>query len=83
MADFISITRHADGSASWPCGTCGDVVTRYRGQSAAECQCGVQYDAFGQRLRDDSANYDAEIIAVECFDMEDEGEDWDDEDWDG
>jgi hypothetical protein len=83
MVDFTSVTRHADGSASWRCGSCGEVVTRYRGQGDVECQCGAQYNAFGQRMREDSSNYDVAIVDLDGFATQDADEDWDDEDWDG
>lgn len=45
-------TRHGDGSTSWDCERCGREVRRYRGEYDAACECGAQYNASGQRLRD-------------------------------
>jgi hypothetical protein len=41
------------GYSRWDCEKCGKEVTRYRGQYDASCECGAQYNAGGQRLRDD------------------------------
>lgn len=37
----------------WECGQCGREVHHYRGQGDVSCRCGAEYNAFGQRLRDD------------------------------
>lgn len=36
-----------------PCQKCGAEVSRWRGQGDVSCSCGAQYNAAGQRLRDD------------------------------
>lgn len=66
------VTRHEDGSSTWPCEKCGSTVYRYRGQSDTECdRCNAQYNAFGQRLRDDwrnnRSNYDDEYGDMEGY----------------
>lgn len=72
-------TRNADGSTSWTCKKCNETVTRYRGQSDVSCDCGAQYNAAGQRLRDDwrgnPSNYDDEIGDMEGYEMQ-HGGDW-------
>ena len=40
----------------WHCGSCGQHINRYRGTSDQSCTCGAQYNAAGQRLRDDWMN---------------------------
>lgn len=70
------VTRHDDGSSSWPCQNknCKHTVWRYRGQGDVSCDCGAQYNAFGQRLRDDwrgnPSNYDSEIGDMEGYEMQ-------------
>ena len=41
------------GYSRWDCEKCGKEVRRYRGSYDASCSCGAQYNASGQRLRDD------------------------------
>ncbi|AZS12586.1 hypothetical protein HWB99_gp050 [Mycobacterium phage DrLupo] len=42
------------GYSRWDCEKCGNEVRRYRGERDASCnECGAQYNAGGQRLRDD------------------------------
>lgn len=70
----MTVTRHDDGSSSWPCARCGRTVTRYRGQGDVGCGgCGAQYNASGQRLRDDwrdnPSNYDENIGDMEGFEI--------------
>lgn len=41
----------------WDCQDCGTHLERYRGGREVSChQCGAQYNASGQRLRDDWAD---------------------------
>jgi hypothetical protein len=59
-----------DGDYSrWDCEKCGAEVRRYRGQGDVGCDCGAQYNASGQRLRDDwrdnPSNWDDEIGDME------------------
>lgn len=72
------VTRHEDGSSSWPCQKCNQTVWRYRGQSDVNCECGACYNAFGQRLRDDwrgnRSNYDDEIGDMEGFELQHAGD---------
>lgn len=71
-------TRHEDGSTTWACGKCGATVTRYRGQSDVDCDCGACYNAGGQRLRDDwrgnMSNYDDEIGDMEGYEAQHAGD---------
>lgn len=75
------VTRHDDGSSSWPCQkkNCNHTVWRYRGQSDVSCDCGTNYNAAGQRLRDDwrgnPSNYDSEIGDMEGYEMQ-HSRDW-------
>ena len=49
---------------SWPCQACRRTVVTQGGYDT-ECDCGAQYNGFGQRLRDDwrdnPSNYDEEV----------------------
>lgn len=59
---------------TWECGKCGAEVQRWRGQGDVECDCGAQYNSFGQRLRDDwrgnSAWYDDDVDDLEGFERQ-------------
>lgn len=69
------VTRHNDGSVSWPCEKCSAPVYRYQFQSDVDCtQCGACYSASGQRLRDDwrgnPSNYDDDIGDMEGYEIQ-------------
>jgi len=54
---------------------CGATVERYRGQGDVTCaNCGAQFNAFGQRLRDDwrgnPSSFDDEIGDLEGFELQ-------------
>lgn len=72
------VTRHDDGSSSWKCQKCSKTVYRFRGTQVAHCDCGAQYNCFGQRLRDDwrgnPSNYDDEIGDLEGYEMQHAGD---------
>lgn len=57
------------------CERCGKEISRYRGQDDVDCACGVIYNCFGQRLRDDlrtrvnPSEYDDEIGDMEGYEM--------------
>jgi hypothetical protein len=57
---------------SWPCDNCKRTVTN-RGGRDESCECGAQYNSFGQRLRDDwrdnPSNYDENIGDLEGFEI--------------
>ena len=38
---------------TWECSSCGTTLERYQGQGDQTCDCGAEYNASGQRLRDD------------------------------
>jgi hypothetical protein len=72
-------SHHSAPTNAWLC-PCGEVVERYRGQGDVECYgCGAQYNASGQRLRDDwrgnMSNFDSEIGDMEGYEMQHAG-DW-------
>lgn len=56
---------------TWQCrvGNCTHTVKRYRGQYDVTCECGAEYNSFGQLLRSDwrsnPSNYDDEIGDLE------------------
>lgn len=35
------------------CSRCGKTIMRWHGQSSVSCDCGAEYNTFGQQLRDD------------------------------
>ena len=53
---------------------CGETVERWRGQGDVSCRCGAQYNASGQRLRDDwrgnAAWRDDDIDDLEGFERQ-------------
>lgn len=60
---------------TWPCKQCGAIVTSWGHGEDTECdKCGAQYNAFGQRLRDDwrgnSSNYDEDMGDMEGFERQ-------------
>jgi hypothetical protein len=62
-----------------PCQECGTDVERYHGESDVTCgKCGAQYNAFGQRLRDDwrgnPSNYDDDIGDLEGYEIQHSGD---------
>ncbi|ORW33353.1 hypothetical protein AWB91_09025 [Mycobacterium paraense] len=58
---------------SWPCQQCGKTVEN-RGGRDQTCECGAEYNAFGQRLRDDwrsnPSNWDDNIGDMEGFEIQ-------------
>lgn len=53
-----------------PCAVCGADVERYRGEGDVSCcVCGAQYNAGGQRLRDDWAG-NPSAWSIEIEDLE-------------
>lgn len=69
------MTMRIEPTKTWPCERCGATVERYRGQSDVECRkCDAQYNAFGQRLRDDwrgnPSNYDEDISDLEGLEIQ-------------
>jgi len=69
-----NVTRHADGTSTWKCQKCSREVTRWPGSANAECDCGAQYNCFGQRLRDDwrgnSSNWDEDVSDLEGYERQ-------------
>lgn len=65
-----------DDTAEWEadCEQCGKLVMRFRGQDDVSCNCGAEYNCFGQRLRDDwrgnPSNYDDDISDLEGYEMQ-------------
>ena len=57
-----------------PCESCGYDVERYRGQSEVTCGCGAEYNASGQRLRDDwrenRSNYDYDVSDMDGYEIQ-------------
>ena len=64
----------------WNCDRCQATLERYRGESDITCwKCGAEYNAFGQRLRDDwrgnPSNYDENIGDMEGYEIQHAGDD--------
>lgn len=57
----------------WHCGACGAHLERYRGGGDMACNCGAEYNAFGQRLADNwrsnASLYDDEIGDLEGYEL--------------
>ena len=58
---------------------CGTNIERYRGESEVSCpKCHAEYNASGQRLRDDwrgnPSNYDDEIGDMEGYEIQHAGD---------
>jgi len=56
------------------CEQCGRTVSRFRGEGDVGCECGAEYNCFGQRLRDDwrgnSSNWDDDVSDMEGFERQ-------------
>lgn len=64
---------------AWDCSRCGAEVQHYPGQGDVSCtKCDAQYNAFGQRLRDDwrdnPSNYDDEVGDMEGYESSHAGD---------
>lgn len=74
--------EHGDGPTNtWDCGSCGVKVFRFRGDYDVTCDgCGAQYNASGQRLRDNwrgnMSNYDDDISDLDGYEAQMIREDW-------
>ena len=73
------IDEIADGPVRvWDCEKCKQPVEIWRGESDATCECGAEYNAFGQRLRDNwrgnPSNYDNDISDLDGFEIQHSGD---------
>ncbi len=63
-----------DPTKTWICGKCGTTVERWPGESDVTCTCGAEYNASGQRLRDDwrgnPSTWDDEIGDLEGYEIQ-------------
>ncbi len=53
--DTMTAQERADAGEPtrwWHCTRCNRHLNRYRGMGDTSCRCGANYNAFGQRLRD-------------------------------
>lgn len=59
---------------TWECGACGRTVERWRGEYDVSCECGAQYNASGQRLRDDwrgnASTWDDEVGDMDGYERQ-------------
>lgn len=67
----------SDDEPTWskPCERCGREISRWYGMSDVSCgECGAEYNAFGQRLRDDwrgnPSSWDDEIGDLEGYEIQ-------------
>ncbi len=60
-------------TATWPCQQCRRTVERWPGMYDVSCDCGAEYNAFGQRLRDNwranPSNWDDDIGDLEGYEI--------------
>lgn len=64
---------------AWDCDRCRATVYRYRGQSDVSCsECGTNYNAGGQRLRDDwrgnPSTWDDNISDLDGYELQHAGD---------
>lgn len=66
-----------DETPTWskPCERCGQTVERWRGQGDVTCHnCGAEYNAGGQRLRDDwrgnPSNWDDDVSDLDGYEIQ-------------
>lgn len=56
------------------CEQCHRTISRFRGEGDVDCECGAEYNCFGQRLRDDHhanpSNYDDDVSDMEGFERQ-------------
>lgn len=65
---------------TWTC-ECGAQIERFRGDGDKTClRCGAEYNAFGQRLRDDwrgnPSTWDGDIDDLTGFEIQHAGDDY-------
>lgn len=65
---------------SKPCERCNHTVERWRGQGDVTCgNCGAEYNAGGQRLRDDwrgnPSSWDEDVSDLDGYEMQHGGDD--------
>lgn len=62
----------------WNCKRCGKKVQRWRGEATVSCDCGAEYNAGGQQLRDDwrgnRSNYDEGVSDLDGFEDQHAGD---------
>jgi hypothetical protein len=67
------------GYTAWDC-DCGYEVRRYRGQGDVSCDCGREYNAFGQLLRSNwrsnRSNWDEDVSDMDGYEDSFAGEDY-------
>ena len=61
-----------------PCERCNRTVSRWRGQGDVSCPCGAEYNAGGQRLRDDwrgtPSTWDDDVPDLEGYEIQHAGD---------
>jgi hypothetical protein len=70
-----SCGEYGDGPTnSWTCEKCSTEVYRFRGERDVSCDCGAEYNSWGQRLRDDwrgnPSLYDDDMDDMEGFERQ-------------
>lgn len=60
------------------CDRCGRTISRWRGMADVSCSCGAEYNAGGQRLRDDwrgnPSTWDDEVGDLEGYEIQHAGD---------
>jgi hypothetical protein len=60
------------------CDRCGTEIARWWGMSSVSCDCGAEYNASGQRLRDDwrgnPSSWDDEVGDMEGYEIQHAGD---------
>lgn len=68
------------GYSAWDCDKCGKEIRRYRGQGDVSCECGAEYNACGQRLRDNwrdnRSNWDDDVSDMDGYEESFVGEEY-------
>lgn len=71
--------EHNEPTWTKACEKCGHEVARWHGMSEVTCgRCGAEYNAFGQRLRDDwrgnPSTWDDDVSDLEGYEMQHAGD---------
>lgn len=73
-ADRLLDTEEENPATNWwHCANCDRHMDRYRGQGDQNCDCGAEYNAFGQKLRsnwrDNPSVYDEDVDDITGFEL--------------
>lgn len=78
MIEYKEVFEPPKPTNTFACKDCGTTCERYRGQYDVTCECGAEYNASGQRLRDDwrgnPSLYDDNIGDLEGYEIQHAGD---------